>query len=204
MLNKRVGTTVVLSLMMIVSASATEFDFKDPKNVNAVSFLLDSPLEPIVGIADGFSGTINFDPDAPEKTTGALVISAASVRVSNTRMTEVMQGKKWLDIASHPTISFTFSDVQHVKQLGSGTFELTVSGEFSLKGVTQPMTVPIHLSHAPDKLAKRGPGKSGDLLLLRSAFSIRRSDYGIMPGKNLDKVADIIEFRLAIAGGSPK
>ena len=43
----------------------------------------------------------------------------------------------------------------------------------------------------------------GDLLVLRSTFTIKRSDYGIKPGQNLDKVADEVELRLAIAGAAP-
>jgi polyisoprenoid-binding protein YceI len=43
----------------------------------------------------------------------------------------------------------------------------------------------------------------GDLLVLRSTFTINRSDYGIKPGQNSDKVAEEVELRLAIAGAAP-
>jgi hypothetical protein len=43
----------------------------------------------------------------------------------------------------------------------------------------------------------------GDLLVLRSSFTINRSVYGIKPGQNMDKVAEEIELRLAIAGAAP-
>ncbi len=35
-----------------------QFDFKDPKKVNNVVFLLDAPLESINGTATGVSGTV--------------------------------------------------------------------------------------------------------------------------------------------------
>jgi hypothetical protein len=53
-------------------------------------------------------------------------------------------------------------------------------------------------------LGKRSNGAmEGDLLVLRSSFTINRSVYGIKPGQNSDKVAEEIELRLAIAGAAP-
>ena len=42
----------------ILNAGPIKFDFKDPKKVNNVVFLLDAPLESISGTATGVSGTV--------------------------------------------------------------------------------------------------------------------------------------------------
>ena len=44
----------------------------------------------------------------------------------------------------------------------------------------------------------------GDLLVIRSSFSIQRRDFNIMPGQVEDKVSDTIELTLSIAGASPR
>jgi hypothetical protein len=45
---------------------------------------------------------------------------------------------------------------------------------------------------------------NGDLLVIRADFTIKRSDFGIMPGQMEEKVSDTIELTLSIAGASPK
>ena len=42
----------------------------------------------------------------------------------------------------------------------------------------------------------------GDLLVVRSSFTIKRGDYGIKPGEYGDKVAEEIELSLSIAGAA--
>ena len=44
----------------------------------------------------------------------------------------------------------------------------------------------------------------GDLLVIRTNFQINRSDFGIKPGENLDKVSEAIDISLSIAGAAPK
>jgi hypothetical protein len=59
-----------------------------------------------------------------------------------------------------------------------------------------------------DKLGQRLQGMpgapQGDLLVVRSTFKIKRSDFNIQPHQNEDKVAEEIELTLSIAGASPK
>jgi hypothetical protein len=48
------------------------------------------------------------------------------------------------------------------------------------------------------------PHQAGDLLVIRATFSIKRSDFGIMPGQVEEKVSDTIKLTLSIAGASPR
>jgi polyisoprenoid-binding protein YceI len=65
------------------------------------------------------------------------------------------------------------------------------------------MTVPVELTYLKGKLSQRSPGANGDLLVVRSTFTIKRSDFGINPGQMEDKVSDGIEISLSVAGASP-
>ena len=64
--------------------------------------------------------------------------------------------------------------------------------------------MPVKLTYLADKLSARSPNLKGDLLVVRSSFTIQRSDFGIMPGQNADKVAENIEIMLSIAGAAAK
>jgi len=49
------------------------------------------------------------------------------------------------------------------------------------------------------------PGShEGDLLVIRSTFTVKRNEFNINPGQYEDKVANEIELTLSIAGASPK
>ena len=198
--------TQIVSLLAIGFASAAlaapqTFDFKDPKGVNNVQFLLDAPLEPISGSASGISGTVTFDPANPGATKGKIVVTAASLTVPNSMMKEHMHGKDWVDVANNKEITFEAKELKNVKTSGDTTTADAI-GTFTLKGVTKDITVPIKLTYLKDKLGQRLPNAKGDLLVIRANFSVKRTDYGINPKAPEDKVANAIDLTLSIAGAS--
>ena len=86
------------------------------------------------------------------------------------------------------------------------TSAATLVGTLTLKGVSKEITVPASFTHLPDKLGARlGDEKvRGDLLVVRTQFTIQRADFGIMAGQMTDKVAESIALTLSIAGAAPK
>lgn len=185
-------------------AAPQSFDFKDPKGVNNAVFKLDAPLEAINGSANGISGTVTFDPAAPAATKGKIVVAAASLHVPNPMMKEHLHGEQWLDVAKHQEITFEVISLRNVKTTGdSATADVT--GTLSIKGVARQVTAPVKFTYLKDKLGARTNGQmQGDLLVIRSTFAIKRSDFGINPKAPEDKVADTIELTLSIAGASPR
>jgi len=179
------------------------FDFKDPKGINNAGFSLDAPLEAVHGNATGVSGTVTFDPDAPSSCRGKIVVASSSLHLGNPMQQQHMQSDKWLDVAKYPEISFEARAMKNVKTQGAVT-TAEVSGVFTLKGTAKELTVPVKLTYLKDKLGQRMPSLKGDLLVIRSNFTIKRSDFGINPGQMEEKVADEIELSLSIAGASPK
>ncbi len=199
-------TLALLACLLPLAAKAAEqtFDFKDPKGVNHASFKLDAPLETISGNANGVSGTLTIDPAKPEATKGTILIDAKTLNVENAMMKEHMLGKDWLDVAANPTISFTVGSLADFKMEGDKA-TATVKGKFSLKGVDKEISVPATVTLLKGKLGARTGGKlEGDLLVIRTGFTIKRSDYGVNPKAPTDKVSDEVVVSLAIAGASPK
>lgn len=186
-----------------VLAAPETFDFKDPKGINNAGFKLDAPLESINGSANGVSGTVTFDPEHPGATTGKIVVAANTLMLPNTMQQGHMRGGQWMDVTKYPEISFEAKELRNTKTDGDIT-TADALGTFTCKGVSKDMTIPVKLTYLKDKLGQRVPNAHGDLLVIRSNFSIKRSDFNINPGKFEDKVSDAVDLTLSIAGASPR
>ncbi|MBK9140403.1 MAG: YceI family protein [Verrucomicrobia bacterium] len=201
--------TTALNLIALVGLSGVAlagpltFDFKDPKGVNNATFTLDAPLEAISGSANGVSGTVTFDPANPAATKGKIVVAASSLHVPNPVMKDHLHGAQWMDVAKHPEIVFEAKEMKNVRTDGDVT-TADVVGTFTAKGVSKEITVPVRFTYLKDRLAARGGNQQGDLLVLRSNFTIKRTDFGINPGAPQDKVANEIVIGLSIAGAAPR
>ncbi len=184
-------------------AAPQTFDFKDPKGVNNAAFKLDAPLEAIQGSANGISGSVTFDPAQPAQTKGKIMVTSVSLHVPNPLMKEHLHGGQWLDVAKYPDITFATEELKNVKTTGDSTTADAV-GTLTIKGVAKPITAPVKLTYLKDKLGQRVPKMKGDLLVIRSTFAIKRSDFGINPAAPQDKVSDEIELTLSIAGAAAR
>lgn len=202
---KRILLTLIASAAVGASSfgAAIDFDMKDPKGVNNIVFLLDAPLEQINGTAKGITGNVSFDPAHPDKTTGKIVVEVASLSVANGMMGDHIQGGNWMGAEEHPEMVFELGALTDIKQNGTKVSG-TAHGTMTIKGMSKHIDVPVSLTYLEGMLKKRGGRVDGDLLVVRSSFTISRSDYGINSGKNEEKVSDEIELRLTLAGSAPK
>jgi polyisoprenoid-binding protein YceI len=197
------GAWAASFLSAAAPASAAEFDFKDPKGVNSMSFLLDSQVEPIRGFTAGISGKVSFDPDKPEAATGSIAVAADTIQTPNKRMNEVLHSGDWLDVGSHPEVTFEFKRVENAKREGD-QFSMTVVGDFTCKGVTKELSIPVGATLLRDRLGDRLNGVSGDLLVLRTRFTIQRSDFDIKRDYGPVVVAEEIQISAQIVGAHRK
>jgi polyisoprenoid-binding protein YceI len=187
-------------LNLAAFADMENFDFKDPKGVNNVVFRTDAPLESINGTATNITGSVSFDAANPGGLKGKIVVGAASLHVPNSMMQGHLQGAQWLDVTKNPDITFETTSVDNVKTDDNVT-TADVTGNFTLHGVTKQISIPgVKITFLKDKLKDRFPMLQGDLLVIRAAFTVKRSDFDINKGKYLDKVSDEIQLNLSIAG----
>lgn len=192
--------TLAVSLLLAVSLSADHFDFKDPKGVNHIIFKLDAPLEFISGSGKGISGTVHFDPAAPESTRGVIMLQSASTEVPNRTMMEHMHGEDWLNVASFPEIKFEI-DRFALESAVDNVFTGKVFGSLELKGIRKPIEAKTSLTLVEDGAGKRSPNREGDLLVARSEFEIKLEDFGIeLNALQKLKVAETVNLEVVLAG----
>ncbi|MBC8138978.1 MAG: serine hydrolase [Fibrella sp.] len=187
------------TLSRVAHSAPKLFDFKDPKEMNAVSLSIDAPWEPVVGYADGISGTARFDPTRPEATTGKIIADVSSVKFSHPGYTQTARFYA-LEEKKFPQVVCELKKIQTIKTVSPGVYTGTVAIDFTCHGVTKSLTVPISVSHLPGVAKQRYPDFDGDLLVVRCNFVIRRADFGIAKGVPNNEVAEEIGIRVAIVG----
>ena len=109
-----------------------------------------------------FSGTISFDPAHPETGHGHVVIDTASAATGDRQRDGAIPGADWFDVAKYPQAVFDITGFAH----GAGD-EYTAHGTLTIKGRTQPETLPFTLSIDGDTAHARG-----HLDLVRTLFGI--------------------------------
>lgn len=99
-----------------------------------------------------------------------------------------MLGPKVLDAARFPTVTFTSTGVSG-RSAGAGRYDLVVTGNLSLHGVTRSVTLPLRVDVAEGRLKAAG------------RLQIRQTDYGIKPVTvaGVVKVKDALSIDYTIA-----
>ena len=115
------------------------------------------------------SGMLNLDPKKPDSSSVDVKIPTGSVMVPNAKLKEELDGDQWLDAAKYPDITF-----KSTKVAKTGADTAKVTGEFTLHGVTKPLTLNVKFNGAGtnplDKNYTSGFEATG---------MIKRSDYGV-------------------------
>ena len=115
------------------------------------------------------TGALTLDPKKPDASSVAIRIPTASVVVPNAKLKEELDGAQWLDAAKYPDITFASTKVA---KTGPDTADVT--GDFTLHGVTKPLTLKVKFNGAGtnplDKAYTSG---------FEAAGKIKRSDFGV-------------------------
>jgi polyisoprenoid-binding protein YceI len=192
----------LLTAPIALQAAPKSFDFKDPKGVNHVIFMLDAPLEFISGNGKDISGTVEFDKENPAKTNGEIVLAVSSLSVTSEKMTKAMKGKKWLNLAKNKEIRFKFDSIQ-VKKEKDGVVHAEATGVLTLMGISKDVTAPVKITLAEGVAGKRSNSQTDkrDLLVVRSDFEIQLDRFGlVMNAATKLKVANDVQIKVVIAG----
>ena len=112
-----------------------------------------------------------------------------------------MHGKDWLHVKKFPSIRFSLNKLNDIKKDGIHLLA-NAHGKMTIRNITLDMKIPVKLTYLKGMLEKRNRVK-GDLLVIRSKFSVKRDDFDIQAGQNLEKVANEIEISLNVAGAAP-
>jgi polyisoprenoid-binding protein YceI len=165
--NRIVASVIALGFASSAALAATNYKV-DPVHSQLVFRVSHLGVSNQWGQIDGPTGTLVVGDDGLP----AITVEAKSEKVdtNNEKRDTHLKGPDFFDVKQFPDLSFKSTSA---KKIDDTTFE--VAGDFTLKGVTKPITVTVKkIGEADTKMAGYRTGYD-------TSFTIKRSDYN-MPG----------------------
>jgi polyisoprenoid-binding protein YceI len=159
---------VALVLVALSSARADNYTFDAAKSRIAFS------VHHLIGTARGefrkFSGTIEVDPNQPERSSVNVKIQVASIDTEIRKRDDHLLSAEFFDAKQFPEITFRS---RSVKRLGPNRGD--VLGDLTMHGITRPLT--LHVTLATPLAAGSVPERTRWIV---TSDPIRRKDFGLM------------------------
>ena len=115
-----------------------------------------------------FDAKLSLDPANPANSKLTVTVDTASVNGHNEALETHLKSADFFDVAKHPTATFVST---RVTPTGATTADVT--GNFTLLGVTRPLTLKVTFNKAGENMAKTYvAGFSAEGI-------VKRSDYGM-------------------------
>ncbi len=155
---------------------------------NAVVFSVEDNVDPFDGKTGGVSGTIVADPSTPSGAQVELSVDLASLDTANRLRNQHMR-ERYLQTGTFPSATFKSVSITAPSPIAPNQpSDISVTGDFSLHGVTKRLTIPVKVTLLAD----------GRIHAI-STFKVRMPDFGISVPKNLVvTVDDAVTIRLDV------
>jgi polyisoprenoid-binding protein YceI len=135
---------------------------------SSVVFRVKHFYAPFWGRFDKVSGSVQWDAAKPEAAAVELSIDAGSVNTNDAKRDDHLRGPDFFSAKEFAAMTF-----KSTKVVSKGEGQLEATGDFTMRGVTKSITVPIEVvgeGESPFKDTRAG---------FEATFNINRSDYGV-------------------------
>ena len=142
-------------------------------------------------------GTLEFDPEEPEKSSVEAVIDASGLWSGEADRDAHLRNADFLDVERHPQITFKGAEIEV-----DGGHDFAVTGDLAIRGVTQKATLDVRfLGQWATPWWEDGEDKGPKM---RAGFvattKINRHDFGVSWNGTLDRggvvVGDTVEITI--------
>ena len=135
-LNIRIAAISAVIAATISTASANQTYKIDPAH-STITFKVHQYITTVAGKFTRLSGTVDVDPDHPEKSSVTAKIDVASIDTRIAKRDAHLRSAEFFNVAKFPEITFKS---RGVKRTGENTGDIT--GDFTMHGVTK--TIILH------------------------------------------------------------
>ena len=161
------------------SATAGEALKIDPSH-STISFKVRHLLGTAKGTFTKFSGTVMVDRDHPEESSVTAIIQVTTIDTGLAKRDEHLCGDDFFNVKKFPEITFKS---RQVKKTGPSAGEIV--GDFTMHGVTRPITLRVALSGSVEPDAKQ------PLKWHVTTGPIKRSEFGLSWSKSVEAISMI-------------
>jgi polyisoprenoid-binding protein YceI len=176
---------VVLSLILVLPAAAqaqlTNAQTSNVQTSNLQTWNIDPPhtavqfsvrhlgISTVRGAFTKVSGSVQYDPSDPTKTTIEATIDANSVDTRVEKRDNDLRSPDFFDVAKYPTLTFKSKRVE-----AAGAGKLKIVGDLTIHGVTKEVVLDVDGPSAPIQ------DPQGNLHMGASATTtVKRKDFGV-------------------------
>ncbi|HEX4496318.1 MAG TPA: YceI family protein [Thermoanaerobaculia bacterium] len=184
---------LALLLLLPALALAEPAVYRVDADHSGVNFSIRHFVTNVSGRFREFDGTIKYDQQNPAASSVELTVQAASIDTANNDRDEDLRSKKFFDVQTFPTLTFTSTKV-----VAKESSTLAVTGNLTLHGVTRQVTLPVTVLGTMKAL--RGE-KAG----FETTFTIDRKEFGITWNNVLDSgpmLGDEVKIHIDIEANS--
>lgn len=151
--------------LTLLSAPAFASDWQMDKGASTLEFEAKQGSTPFTGHFKDFDTEITLDPDNLDSAQIRAVIRTASVATGAADRDGALPGREWFNASNFPEAVFESDSVRH-----EGDNHYVAEGTLTLKGHTEPVTLPFTLDIA------------GDTAHAQGEVTINRLDYNVGEG----------------------
>lgn len=150
---------------------------------SAIRFKVRHFFSYVSGSFEKFEGTIQFNPDQPEKSSVTAKIETASINTGNEKRDGDLRSPMFFDVEKYPAITFKSKKVRQ-----TGPDSADVVGDLTMHGVTKEISLQV-------KFLGKGKGMGGSSISgwQVTPEPIKRSDYGLTWSKMVEGTAVVGE-----------
>lgn len=186
---KKTTLGLTLTSLLLAAGSATAANYKiDKEGQHAfIDFRIKHlGFSWLYGSFNDFDGSFTFDEKDPSADKVKVTINTTSVFTNHAERDKHLRSAEFLNVTKHPQASFTSTSVT---KEGDG---LAVTGDFTLNGVTKPLTLQA-------KLIGQGEDPWGGYRAgFEAAGNIKLKDYGITT--DLGPASQEVELIISVEG----
>ena len=141
----------------------------------------------LLGRFNTFDGTFSYDKNSPNASSIELTIDTASIDSNHAERDKHLRNADFLDVKKFPKSTFKSTSIEFTDETNG-----TVTGDFTLKGVTKTITFPI------TKIGEGDDPWGGYRVGFEGETSLKLTDYGV--DYNLGPASTHVDLELYIEG----
>jgi polyisoprenoid-binding protein YceI len=182
----------MLTALLLLSPAADAATWAiDPAHTKVGFRVEHMKISSVEGTFHTVSGTLEAEPGATRDLSVEVEVDLASVDTGNDKRDEHLRASDFLDVASHPTMTFASTQVKKTED------GFDIFGELTLRGVTKPVT--LHAAGLTESIVDPW---GGERMGATATATVDRHDFGVSWNQALEAggmlVGSEVELRIDV------